>query len=231
MTRLLVVGGSGFIGRELCRRAVAAGHEVRSVSRSGRPTDVDPGADPAVDSGTDPAADWVAAVEWTSADLFAPHVWRDRLRGVDAVVHSVGIAHEEPAAGTTFERLNGDSAILTALEAERAGVDAFVFLSSAVNYPTARPAYLQSKRRAEQAIGGLALETTVLRPGPVYGPGQPHFPRPLNALCRLVDRMPALATRLGEVRPLPVGRVADAALDAALEPTNRLLTVADIAQP
>ena len=246
MTRLLVVGGSGFIGRELCRRAVAAGHEVRSVSRGGRPTDVDPApaaavnraadvdaaadADPATDGDADPPADWVEAVEWTSADLFAPHAWRDRLRGVDAVVHSVGIAHEEPTAGATFERLNGDSAILTALEAERAGVDAFVFLSSAVRYPTARAAYLQSKRRAEQAIGGLALETTVLRPGPVYGPGQPHFPRSLNALCRLVDRVPALATRLGEVRPLSVGRVADATLAAALEPTNRLLTVDDIAR-
>jgi len=217
MTRLLVVGGSGFIGRAICRQAVAAGHEVRSVSRSGRPEDA--------------AGSWVDRVEWTSADLFSPHTWRDRLRGVDAVVHSVGIAHETPREGATFERLNGDSAIITALEAERAGVDTYVFLSSAANYPTARRAYLQSKRRAERAVENLNMETVVLRPGAVYGPEQPHFPEPLNWLCRLVDGIDPLAERLGEARPLSVDRVADVALDAAVAPETRLLTVEDIAHP
>ena len=217
MARLLVVGGSGFIGRAICRRAVAAGHEVRSVSRSGRPEDA--------------AGRWVDDVDWTSADLFSPHVWRDRLRGVDAVVHSVGIAHEHPQEGITFERVNGDSAIITALEAERAGVDTYVFLSSAANYPTARRAYLQSKRRAERAIESLNLETVVLRPGAVYGPDQPHFPEPFNWLCKLVDSVDPLAERLGEARPLPVDRVASVALDAAVDPETRLLTVEDIAHP
>ncbi len=217
MTRLLVVGGSGFIGRELCRQAVEAGHEVRSVSHGGRP-----------DIGVGPGTNWAESVEWTSADLFAPNVWRDRLRGVDSVVHAVGIAHESPKTGRTFERLNGDSAILTALEAERAGVETFVFLSSAAKYPTARGAYLQSKRRAEQAIAGLNLDTVVLRPGPVYGPDQPHFPRPLNVLCQLVDRVPAITTRLGTARPIAVEQVGRVALDSAVDPDQRLLTVEDI---
>jgi len=217
MARLLVVGGSGFIGRAICRRAIAAGHEVRSVSRSGRPEDV--------------SGRWVDRVEWTSADLFSPHTWRDRLRSVDAVVHSVGIAHEHPQEGVTFERVNGDSTIITALEAERAGVDTFVFLSSAANYPTARRAYLQSKRRGERAIESLNMETVVLRPGAVYGPDQPHFPEPFNWLCKLVDGFDPLAERLGEARPLAVDRVAGVALDAAVDPEARLLTVEDIAHP
>jgi len=151
--------------------------------------------------------------------------------GSDAVVHSVGIAHEHPQEGATFERLNGDSAIITALEAERAGVDTYVFLSSAANYPTARRAYLQSKRRAERAVENLNMETVVLRPGAVYGPDQPHFPEPLNWLCRLVDGIDPLAERLGEARPLSVDRVADVALDAVVDPETRLLTVEDIAHP
>jgi len=216
MARLLVVGGSGFIGRVICRQAVAAGHEVRSVSRSGRPE---------IASGR-----WVEAVEWTSADLFSPHAWRDRLRGVDTVIHSVGIAHENPKQGVTYERHNGDSAIITALEAERAGVETFVFLSSAANYPTARRAYLRSKRRAERAVEDLNMETVVLRPGAVYGPGQPHFPTPFNWLCRLVAEVEPLAERLGDRRPLSVDRVARVALDSAVDPETRLLTVEDIAR-
>lgn len=218
MSRVLVVGGSGFIGQAICRQAVTADHEVRSVSRGGRPGDIDG------------AGQWVDRVEWTSADLFSPHAWRDRLRGVDAVIHSVGIAHENPQEGVTYERLNGDSTIITALEAERAGVETFVFLSSAVKYPTARRAYLTSKRRAERAVENLNMETVVLRPGPVYGPGQPHFPQPLNALCRLVDSIDPLADRLGDARPIPVDRVATVALESALDPEMRLLTIDDIAQ-
>ena len=210
MDTLLVVGGSGFIGRAICRFAVREGHDVRSVSRGGRPE-------------TD--APWADEVSWTSADLFRPDAWRGRLDGVDAVVHSVGVISESVTAGVTFERVNGDSAIITALEAERAGVDTFVFCSSSVKPPGVRNAYLTAKRRAETAIADLDLDNVTIRPGPVYGPDQPHFPRPLNWLCSNVDDIEPVAGRLGEARPLSVDRVARAALDSAFDPSDRLLTV------
>ncbi|ELZ31735.1 NAD-dependent epimerase/dehydratase family protein [Halorubrum tebenquichense] len=213
MSTLLVVGGSGFIGRDVCRFAVRDGHEVRSVSRSGRP-DVD--------------EEWVEAVSWTSADLFRPNAWRDRLDGVDAVVHSVGTLTESPTEGVTFERVNGDACVLTALEAERAGVDAFVFLSAAAKPPGVRNAYLTAKRRAEASVADLDLDTVVLRPGPVYGEGQPHLPGVADRVLRFAASAPPIASRLGESRPLAVGTVARAAYRAALDPGERLLDVSDI---
>ncbi len=213
MSTFLVIGGSGFIGREVCRLAVRDGHDVRSVSRRGRP-DVD--------------APWTERVSWTSADLFRPDVWRGRLDGVDVVVHSVGTIAESPTDGTTFERVNGDSTILTALEAERAGVETFVFLSSAVKPPGVRHAYLTAKRRAEAAIADLDLRTVTLRPGPVYGPDQPHFPRAVNGLFRLVASVPPLADRLGESRPLSVETVARATYRVGLDPDEPMLDVADV---
>lgn len=213
MSTLLVVGGSGFIGRDVCRFAVRDGHEVRSVSRSGRP-DVD--------------EEWVEAVSWTSADLFRPNAWRDRLDGVDAVVHSVGTLTESPTEGVTFERVNGDACVLAALEAERAGVDAFVFLSAAAKPPGVRNAYLTAKRRAEASIADLDLDTVVLRPGPVYGEGQPHLPDVADRVLRFAASAPPIASRLGESRPLAVGTVARAAYRAALDPGERLLDVSDI---
>mgnify|MGYP006293394353 FL=1 len=213
MATLLVVGGSGFIGRDVCRFAVRDGHEVRSVSRSGRP-DVD--------------EDWAGAVSWTSADLFRPNAWRDRLDGVDAVVHSVGTLTEAPTEGVTFERVNGDAALLTALEAERAGVDVFVFLSASAKPPGVRNAYLTAKRRAEASIADLGLDVVTLRPGPVYGEGQPHVPAVVDRVLRFVASAPPLASRLGEARPLSVDTVARATYRAALDPDERLLDVSDI---
>lgn len=213
MTTLLVVGGSGFVGRAVCRLAVREGHEVRSVSRSGHPP---------VDG------QWTDEVSWTSADLFRPNTWRDRLDGVDAVVHSVGVISEAATSGVTFERVNGDAAILTALEAERAGVDTFVFLSSATKPPGVRNAYLTAKRRAETAIADLQFDNVTLRPGPVYGPDQPHVPTGVNTLFKLVASVPPLAERLGELRPIHVDTVARATYRVACDPDETLLDVDDI---
>lgn len=210
---LLVTGGSGFIGREVCRLARGNGHAVTSVSRGGAPGDREP---------------WHDAVEWVAADVFDPGEWRPRLDGIDAVVHSVGIVEESPPA-VSFERLNGDAGVIAGLEAERAGVGRFVHLSAGVRPPLTREAYLGAKRRAERALANLDFELTVLRPGPVYGAGQPHFPAPVDRLFALLDALGPLAVRLGSSRPLPVGTVALAALAAAEGDLSGIVEVPELA--
>lgn len=191
---LLVTGGNGFIGRRVCERAVEAGHRVTSVARSGPP-----------DADTGP---WTADVTWVAADVFAPHDWREHLTDVDCLVHSIGTLSEDPDAGATLERINGDSAIIAALEAERAGVDRVVYISSSNKPPLVREAYITARRRAEAAIADLDVETVVPRFGPVYGPDQPHFPALANRFFAALGRFETVASRLGEDRPFHVDRAA-----------------------
>jgi len=200
---LVVFGGNGFIGRRVCRRAVEDGHEVRSIARSGSPS-------------PDQRGPWAERVTWHAADVFTPQEYRHALDGADAVVHSIGIIEEAPGEGVTFERVNGDSAIVTALESERAGVDRFVFVSSATTPPMVREAYLTAKRRAEAAIADLDMATTVLRPGAVYGPDQPHFPSVLNRLLTVLGSVEPVAERLGDGRPLDVETVGSAVYETAV---------------
>ena len=201
MARVLVTGGSGFIGRQICKNAVNTGHEVRSVSRSGRPR---------IDES------WINEVEWISADLYEPDSWRNQLLGCQTVIHSVGVTDESSAEGSVFERINGDGAILAALEAERAGVETFVFVSASTKPPRVRDAYIEAKRRAERAVSDLNLRITILRPGPVYGEGNPHFPRLVDRAFRILDR-DWLAGRLGEARPLSVETVGRATSRVAFD--------------
>lgn len=189
---ILITGGNGFIGRHVCERAVDAGHRVTSVARSGRP-----------DSDTGP---WADDVTWVSADVFAPHEWRHHLTDADCLVHSIGTLSENPGAGVTLERLNGDSAIVAALEAERAGVDRLVYVSSSNKPPFVREAYITARRRAEATLTDLAIETVVPRFGAVYGPDQPHFPALANRFFAALGRYEAVASRLGEDRPFHVDR-------------------------
>jgi nucleoside-diphosphate-sugar epimerase len=193
---LLVTGGNGFIGRRVCERAVADGHDVTSVARSGPPAPEHRGP-------------WADAVEWVAADVFAPHEWRDRLAPADCLIHSVGTIDEDPAAGVTFERINGDSAIVAALEADRAGVDRVVYVSSSAKPPFVDEAYISARRRAEAAIADLDPTVVVPRFGPVYGPDQPHFPALANRLFAAMGRFEPVARLLGADRPLSVDRAAD----------------------
>ncbi|HEX2205240.1 MAG TPA: NAD-dependent epimerase/dehydratase family protein [Longimicrobium sp.] len=199
--RIVVTGGNGLIGAEVCRLAVEAGWEVAAVARRGR-------------GGVRGA--WAERVTWVAADVFRPEEWRAHLEGTDAVVHCVGIAFEDRARGVTFERMNGEAAVVALEEAERAGVGAFVYLSASAKPPFLREAYLTAKRAAEERILAARPRGVALRPGLVYGPARPavYFPA---LLVRLGTVLPVVGATARAARPLHVETVARASLRAAAD--------------
>lgn len=197
-SRLFVTGGSGFIGSEVCRIAADQGHEVWSLSRSGRPEHLDEA--------------WADQVNWLAGDVFLTDEWRHHLEGVDAVIHCVGIIREDPDEGVTFERVNGDAADIVSWEAEQAGIERFVFLSAAEKPPLVSERYLEAKRTGEAAIRTKDLKEAILRPNLVRGPERPAT-MVLGALLDAADTLPWLDIEA----PLRVEQVAYAAVRAATE--------------
>jgi nucleoside-diphosphate-sugar epimerase len=169
MTGRLVAltGATGFIGRHLLRELPKRGYRVRVLLR--RPSAVPAEASSAV-----------------VGDLARPQNMSAALAGVDAVIHSAGIAHAMSGVPEDDYRiLNTEATIGLARAAERAGAKRFVFLSSirAQTGPVAdavltedlepRPtdAYGESKLAAERGLAQLGLDWVALRPVLVYGPG------------------------------------------------------------
>jgi uncharacterized protein YbjT (DUF2867 family) len=155
---LLVTGASGFIGSAVCAQAVRQGLDVLGLSRTGEPTTL---------------TDELRRVRWHKLDVFDRKALEALLRGVTAIAHCVGIARERPNRKETWKRINGDAAIAVAEAGVAAGVPSFVFVSAAEKPPWAHEEYLSSKRRAELALGKLAMRLVVMRPGLVYGDTRP----------------------------------------------------------
>lgn len=219
-----LTGATGFIGRHLLRELPKRGYRIRVLLR--RPTALPPEATGAV-----------------VGDLARPQNMAAALAGVDAVIHSAGIAHAMSGVPQDDYRvLNTEATIGLARAAEKARAKRFVFLSSirAQSGPTAADvltearapeptdAYGQSKLDAELGLAQLGIDWVALRPVLVYGPGVKGNMAALVRLARSPYPLP-LAGLPAKRSLLGLDNLA-AAIDtvlAAPEPLRRPLIVAD----
>lgn len=169
--RVLVTGGTGFIGRHVAERLLADGHHVRCMARS--PEKAVPLA--------------ARGVEVVPGDLGDPLLVREAARGMDVVVHAAAQVGEW-GTRRRFEDANvaGTRAVLDAAEA--ASARRLVHLSSVAVYgrqtgaaiPESAPYHLTGDRYCDTKIAAEkvvwerhragAVRAVCVRPCIVYGP-------------------------------------------------------------
>lgn len=159
---VFVAGGTGFVGRRLCRELARRGHDVTAASRS--PSGID----------------LPDAVETVAVDVALPHnagsdAIGDAVAGHDAVVNLVALpSHRTPREGTHESvHLGGTRALLEAAEAT--DVERFVQVSALGADGDVDTAYFRAKRRAEALVRESALDWIVYRPSVVFGEGCAFF--------------------------------------------------------
>jgi nucleoside-diphosphate-sugar epimerase len=161
MTRVLLTGGTGFLGSHLAEGLVGGGYEVLASVRASSDT-----------SWIDPLQLETTLVDLGAADTAALETV---LRGTDAIVHCGGLTRARTE--DEFMAVNAVGTGRLAAAAAAAGVRRFVFMSSlAARGPDGAGGpispYGRSKAEAERALLELAddLEVVIIRPGGVYGP-------------------------------------------------------------
>jgi len=221
---LALTGSTGFIGRHLLRDLPKRGHRLRVLLRR-------------------PAAAPMDAASAVIGDLKRPQNMAAALEGVDAVIHSAGIAAGMSGVPEDdYRALNTEATIELARAARRAGARRFVFLSSirAQCGPTAdgvlteamepapTDAYGKSKLAAERGLAELDLDWVALRAVLVYGPGVRGNMARLAALARSPWPLPVagLAARRSLLALDNLAAAVDTVL-AAPAPLRRVLVAAD----
>lgn len=218
--RVLVTGGTGFIGRAVVPVLLERGHSVRIAAK--RPDASLSGCETALVGDVGPESDW-----------------HEALKGMEAVVHLAARVHvmRERAANplAEFRRINVEGTRTLVQQAAHAGVQRFLLMSSLhavtgssradliaeATEPNPTTAYGRSKLEAERVLAEVrertGVETVVLRPPLVYGPGVgANFRALLDACWR---RLPLPIGGIENRRSLLyVGNLADAVERSLVHP-------------
>lgn len=193
MSRLLITGATGFLGRALVTAARAAGNEVVALSRQVGP------ADWAQDVGVTPVHQDLGEQDSVDA-LHAP------LLGVSAVIHAAASfagdahAHARNTVGATENIVRACQAmdappllvLVSSLSVyDVASMKAGTTLDEAmplVEQPQQRDAYAAAKSAQEKAVRRYSGAKKIIRPGAIFGPhrlwsDQLGFTRGGRVLC------------------------------------------------
>lgn len=188
---VLVIGGSGFIGRHLVAKLVALGCLVTVPSRR-------PGR--AHHLRVLPSADVVQANVHDDKDL------ERVMHGMHVVINLVGILHGRPAGagtryGPAFAQAHVELPRRIAAAAQRQGIRRFLHVSALGADPNGPSMYLRSKGDGEAAVlSQSALDCTVFRPSVVFG----EEDRFLNLFASLQRYLPVVFLGAADARFQPI---------------------------
>lgn len=196
---VLVIGGTGFIGREIVGKLVQAGHRVHVPTRRyvhGRPLMVYP------------------TVTLFEADIHDDAQLDDLVKGCDVVVNLVGVLHSRPGNpyGSDFDRAHVQLPGRIAKACVRHGAKQLIHVSALGASEQGPSGYARSKAAGEQAVrqalAGSQTTFTIFRPSVVFGRDD-QFMNMFAKLARFFPVLP-LAGASAKLQPIFVGDVAQA---------------------
>lgn len=220
--RILVTGGTGFVGQHLCRELHERGHDVTAMARN--PEDAD------LPGGVGTAMGDVESYESIEANF----------EGQDVVVNLVALSPLfQPKGGDErhFEvHRDGTENVVRAAEAH--AVPKMFQMSGTGADPDAETAFLQAKGEAEEIVRDSDLEWVVFRPAVIFGDGGEFVPVMKKLAPPYLTPLPGGGrTRfqpiwVGDVVPMIADAIEDDSYDGQVYEIvgPETLTMADVAE-
>lgn len=198
--RIVVTGGTGFIGREIVTSLLEAGDDhVTVTTRDPERADL-----------------WGGRVELVQAFAGDAVSLGRAFARADVVVHAIQFPNhpvEDASRGRTYLEVDGKGTSVAVRVAKAMGVRRFVYLSGAGAGQGRPQPWFQAKDMAEAAIRESGLEHTLLRPSWIYGPRDRSMNR-FVFFCRYLPVVPVIGDGTTPVYPICVQDVARCAVES-----------------
>ena len=197
---LVVLGGTGFVGRRLVTRLQRDGHSLTLLTRNRERR-----RELAV----------LPRVRLVNADVHDPATLARELAGADAAINLIGVLNERGSDGSGFRRAHVE--LTDSLLAACAGANVPRLLQmSALRAGEGESHYLKTRGEAEAQVRASPLAWTLFRPSVIFGDGDGLFFR-FRDLLRFMPVLP-LARAHARFAPVFVGDVAEAFARALAHP-------------
>ena len=186
--RVLLVGGSGFLGRHVARELLARGYEVLALSRRGRGDE--------------------SGVRYLKGDAAKGEGLREAVCQAEAVAYLAGIIREREQ---TFEAVHVRGVENTIRAMKDCGVRRLLHTSALGARRGTGIAYFETKAQGEELVRESGLDWTIFRPSLIFGEGSEFFEKDLPRLVRLpLPFIPMIGDGSYPFRPIWAGDVARA---------------------
>ena len=201
MNKVVVFGGTGFLGRRVVRHLLDHAYAVRVASRH-------------PERGQSVFASSTPELELVQADIGEDASTRDAVRDAFAAVNAVSLYVER--GNQTFQSVHVDAAERLARHARAAGLARLVHVSGIGADPASSSPYIRNRGEGERAVRATFPEATIIRSAVMFGPDDAF----LTPLTELLRKFPAFAvfgrgdTRLQPVHVEDVGEAIARIIDA-----------------
>ncbi len=198
--KVLVTGGTGFVGTSVVNRLLQRGHAVAVLARDPRKT----------------RNRYNHPVETVAGNVLDPASLAAAAAGRDAVVHLVGVINEK--GDQTFDRMHREATENVIAAATAAGVKRYLHMSAMGASEDAPAEYGRTKAAGEKAVRASGLGWTIFRPSIVFGPGDGF----VSLLAPIVRSNPGFIPVIGpgttKFQPVAISDVARLFADALERP-------------
>jgi len=197
--RVLIVGGSGYVGSHMAQHLLAQGHQVRVASRRGEGP--------------------LEGVQYVMADAAKNEGLLEAAQGQEALIYLVGIIRER--GDQTFQQAHVEGVRHSLAAAKAAGISRFVHMSALGTARGTGSRYFETKAEGEELVQASGLQWTILRPSLIFGQGDEFFGGVLKGLVTApIPFIPLIGDGHFVFRPIWVGDVARAFEQALIRPST-----------
>lgn len=188
MKNILLVGGTGFVGRALLSK-LSHGNALRITVPTRRRERAK-------------ALTVLPAVQVIEADVHDPVVLAKLMSGQDAIINLVGVLHstEGTPYGAEFARAHVELPQKIVAAARLAGIRRVLHVSALQASLDAPSAYLRSKAAGEAVVRASGMEWTIFRPSVIFGEGDAF----LTLFARLAKIVPFFPLASAHARFQPI---------------------------